>query len=312
MSPRVALLAGGVGGAKLADGLRRALAPGELSVIANVGDDFELHGLTICPDHDTLLYTLAGLGDRERGWGLAGETWNALDQFSKIGAPDWFRLGDRDLALHVHRTALLRAGARLTDVNRALQRQLRLAEAPILPASDEPLRTRLRTDAGWSDFQPWFVGAQAKPAVHEVAFEGTAAATPEVLAALHAAERIYIAPSNPLVSIAPVLAVSGIREALVAARRRGVQIVGVSPIVGGAALKGPADRMLAAAGFRVSPAGVAASLSGLMDALVIEASDRTAELEAAAAPHVARLVDGAIVMHNDADRLRLAHDLLAL
>ena len=218
MSPRVALLAGGVGGAKLADGLRRALGPGELAVVANIGDDFELHGLAICPDHDTLLYTLAGLGDRERGWGLAGETWNALDQFAKIGAPHWFRLGDRDLALHVHRTALLRSGARLTDVNRALQRQLGLADAPILPASDAPLRTHVRTDDGWSDFQSWFVGAQAKPEVREVRFEGRADATDEVRAALGTAEQIFVAPSNPLVSIAPILAVRGIREAIATAQ----------------------------------------------------------------------------------------------
>ena len=210
MSPRVALLAGGVGGAKLADGLRRALPAGDLSVIANVGDDFELHGLTICPDHDTLLYTLAGLGDRERGWGLAGESWNALEQFATIGAPAWFRLGDRDLALHVHRTAQLRRGRRLTEVNQALQRSLGLQEAPILMASDQPLRTQLRTGDGWMEFQPWFVGAQAKPEVSEVTFSGAADAhaTPEVLAALASAERIYIAPSNPLVSIAPILAIA--------------------------------------------------------------------------------------------------------
>ncbi|MEI6271214.1 MAG: 2-phospho-L-lactate transferase CofD family protein, partial [Chloroflexota bacterium] len=182
MSRRVALLAGGVGGAKLGDGLYRALPHGELSIIANPGDDFELHGLTICPDHDTLLYTLAGLGDRERGWGLAGESWNALDQFGKIGAPNWFKLGDRDLALHIHRTALLKAGSRLTEVNRELQRGLGLTDAPILMATDDPLRTKLRTPDGWMEFQPWFVGAQSKPEVLEVAFDGVASTriTPEV------------------------------------------------------------------------------------------------------------------------------------
>ncbi|MEI7604609.1 MAG: 2-phospho-L-lactate transferase [Chloroflexota bacterium] len=314
MSPRVALLAGGVGGAKLADGLRRALPAGDLSVIANVGDDFELHGLTICPDHDTLLYTLAGLGDRERGWGLAGESWNALEQFATIDAPAWFRLGDRDLALHVHRTAQLRSGGRLTEVNQALQRSLGLHEAPILMASDQPVRTQLRTADGWMEFQPWFVGAQAKPEVSEVTFSGAADAhaTPEVLAALAAAERIYIAPSNPLVSIAPILAIAEIRSAITAARARGVQVIGVSPIVAGAALKGPADRMLAAAGLPVSPAGVAAHLSGLMDALLVEAVDLTPALIAEATPHVATLIPGSIVMRNDDDRLRLARELLAL
>jgi LPPG:FO 2-phospho-L-lactate transferase len=215
VSPRVALLAGGVGGAKLADGLYRALPHGDLSIIANPGDDFELHGLTICPDHDTLLYTLAGLGDRERGWGLAGESWNALDQFGKIGAPDWFKLGDRDLALHIHRTALLKAGGRLTEVNRELQRRLGLADAPILMATDDPLRTRLRTPEGWMEFQPWFVGAQAKPEVLEVEFLGAQSTrmSSEVAEALRDADLIAIAPSNPLISIAPILAVGGVQEA---------------------------------------------------------------------------------------------------
>ena len=200
---------------------------------------------------------------RERGWGLAGESWNALEQFATIGAPAWFRLGDRDLALHVHRTAQLRRGRRLTEVNQALQRSLGLQEAPILMASDQPLRTQLRTGDGWMEFQPWFVGAQAKPEVSEVTFSGAADAhaTPEVLAALASAERIYIAPSNPLVSIAPILAIAEIRSAIVAARTRGVQVIGVSPIVAGAALKGPADRMLAAAGLPVSPFSHACSPS---------------------------------------------------
>ncbi|MFM8403746.1 MAG: 2-phospho-L-lactate transferase CofD family protein, partial [Candidatus Limnocylindrus sp.] len=246
MSPRVALLAGGVGGAKLADGLYRALPQGELSIIANPGDDFELHGLTICPDHDTLLYTLAGLGDRERGWGLAGESWSALEQFGKIGAPDWFRLGDRDLALHIHRTALLKSGGRLTEVNRELQRRLGLADAPILMATDDPLRTRVRTPDGWMEFQPWFVGAQAKPEVLEVEFVGAerARVSAEVSAAIRSAELIVIAPSNPFISIAPILAVEGVREAITMARTRGVRVIGVSPIVAGKAIKGPADRML--------------------------------------------------------------------
>jgi LPPG:FO 2-phospho-L-lactate transferase len=312
VSPRVALLAGGVGGAKLADGLYRALPHGDLSIIANPGDDFELHGLTICPDHDTLLYTLAGLGDRERGWGLAGESWNALDQFGKIGAPDWFKLGDRDLALHIHRTALLRAGGRLTEVNRELQRKLGLTDAPIIMATDDPLRTRLRTPEGWMEFQPWFVGAQAKPEVLEVAFDGAAATriTPEVEKVLNEADLIAIAPSNPLISIAPILAVGGVREAIASARTRGVQVIGVSPIVAGKAIKGPADRMLRAAGLPSSPVGVARALPGLFDTLLVEESDLADALRAELAPLVPRIAGATTVMHDDDARLSLARQLL--
>ena len=312
MSPRVALLAGGVGGAKLADGLYRALPQGELSIIANPGDDFELHGLTICPDHDTLLYTLAGLGDRERGWGLAGESWNALEQFGKIGAPGWFRLGDRDLALHIHRTALLKSGGRLTEVNRELQRRLGLPDAPILMATDDPLRTRVRTPEGWMEFQPWFVGAQAKPEVLEVEFVGAQSArvSAEVTEAILSAELIVIAPSNPLISIAPILAVDGVREAIASARTRGVQVIGVSPIVAGKAIKGPADRMLRAAGLPSTPVGVARALPGLFDTLLVEESDLTDALRAELAPLVPRIVGATTVMHDDDARLSLARQLL--
>ncbi len=312
MSPRVALLAGGVGGAKLADGLYRALPQGELSIIANPGDDFELHGLTICPDHDTLLYTLAGLGDRERGWGLAGETWNALEQFGKIGAPDWFRLGDRDLALHIHRTALLKSGGRLTEVNRELQRRLGLPDAPILMATDDPLRTRVRTPEGWMEFQPWFVGAQAKPEVLEVEFVGAqrARVSAEVTEAILRAELIVIAPSNPLISIAPILAVDGVREAIASARTRGVQVIGVSPIVAGKAIKGPADRMLRAAGLPSSPVGVARALPGLFDTLLVEESDLTDALRAELAPLVPRVAGATTVMHDGDARLSLARQIL--
>jgi LPPG:FO 2-phospho-L-lactate transferase len=312
VSPRVALLAGGVGGAKLADGLYRALPQGELSIIANPGDDFELHGLTICPDHDTLLYTLAGLGDRERGWGLAGETWNALEQFGKIGAPDWFRLGDRDLALHIHRTALLKAGGRLTEVNRELQRRLGLADAPILMATDDPLRTRVRTPEGWMEFQPWFVGAQAKPEVIEIEFVGAqrARVSAEVTEAILRAELIVIAPSNPLISIAPIIAVDGVREAIASARTRGVKVIGVSPIVAGKAIKGPADRMLKAAGLPSSPVGVARALPGLFDTLLVEESDLTDALRAELAPLVPRVAGATTVMHDGDARLSLARQLL--
>ncbi|HSW41287.1 MAG TPA: 2-phospho-L-lactate transferase CofD family protein, partial [Patescibacteria group bacterium] len=206
--PRVVALAGGVGGAKLAHGLAAVLAPGQLTVVVNTADDEEFHGLLVCPDHDTVLYTLAGLADREQGWGLAGETWAATGMLERFGEPTWFRLGDRDLALHVHRTRRVREGVRLTEVNRAVQRALGVA-TPILPMADEPVRTRVRTPAGWLPFQEYFVRLHQAPDVLEVAFAGVQAArpTPEVAAALAEAEAVVLCPSNPFVSIGPILAV---------------------------------------------------------------------------------------------------------
>ncbi len=223
--PRVVALAGGVGGAKLAHGLAAVLAPGELTVIVNTADDEEFHGLLVCPDHDTVLYTLAGLADRERGWGLAGETWAAAGMLERLGEPTWFRLGDTDLALHVHRTRRLRAGERLTAVDHDIQRALGVS-TPILPMADEPVRTRVRTPDGWLAFQEYFVRLHQAPEVLELAFAGIDAArpSPEVAAALDAAEAIVLCPSNPFVSIGPILAVPGLRPLLDAARARGVRI----------------------------------------------------------------------------------------
>jgi len=307
--PRVVALAGGVGGAKLALGLQLVLPAGDLSVVVNTGDDQEFHGLLVCPDHDTVLYTLAGLADRERGWGLAGETWAAAGQLARLGEPAWFQLGDRDLALHVHRTHRLRDGERLTTV--ALDVAARLGVATrILPMSDAPVRTRVRTADGWLAFQDWFVRLRSEPAVLEVAFEGAerAQATPEVTAALAGAEAIAICPSNPLVSIAPILAVPGVRDAIAGARARGVRMTAVSPIVGGRALRGPADRMLAALGEEVSALGVARRYTGLVDALVIDVVD------AALAPAIERLGIRAVVapcvMTDDASRAALARVVL--
>ena len=307
--PRVVALAGGVGGAKLALGLQLVVAPGDLSVVVNTGDDQEFHGLLVCPDHDTVLYTLAGLADRERGWGLAGETWAAADQLARLGEPTWFALGDRDLALHVHRTRRVRAGERLTLI--ALDVAARLGVASrILPMADEPVRTRVRTPDGWLAFQDWFVRLAHEPAVREVAIEGAerARTTPEVQDALAAADAIVICPSNPLVSIAPILAVPGLRDAIGSARRRGTRVAAVSPIVGGRALRGPADRMLAALGEEVSALGVARRYVGLVDGFVIDRAD------AALAPDVERLGMRAIVaesvMTDDASRAALARVVL--
>jgi LPPG:FO 2-phospho-L-lactate transferase len=303
--PRVVALAGGVGGAKLAHGLAAVLAPGELTVIVNTGDDEEFHGLLVCPDHDTVLYTLAGLADRERGWGLAGETWAAAAMLERLGEPAWFRLGDRDLALHVHRTRRLRAGVRLTEVDRDVQRALGVA-TPILPMTDAAVRTRIRTSDGWLAFQEYFVRLGQAPDVLEVAFDGIAASgpTPEVAAALAGAEAVVICPSNPFVSIAPILAVPGLRALLDTARARGVRVAAVSPLVGGRALKGPADRMARTLGAEPSATGIARLYAGLIDALLVD------DVDAAEAPAIAELgiepVVGPTVMGDDASRASLA------
>lgn len=303
--PRVVAFAGGVGGAKLAHGLAAVLAPGELTVIVNTGDDEEFHGLLVCPDHDTVLYTLAGLADRERGWGLAGETWAAAAMLERLGEPAWFRLGDRDLALHVHRMRRLRAGVRLTEVNRDVQRALGV-ETPILPMADEPVRTRVRTPDGWLAFQEYFVRLHQAPDVLEVAFAGIAASrlTPEVAAALTAAEAIVLCPSNPFVSIGPILAVPGMRALIDVARARGVRVAAVSPLVGGRALRGPADRMARTLGAESSATGIARLYAGLVDALLVDVVD------AAEAPAIAALgiepVVGPTVMTDDASRAVLA------
>ncbi len=306
---RVAALAGGVGGAKLALGLQLILEPGELSVVVNTGDDQEFHGLLVCADHDTVLYTLAGLADRERGWGLSGETWNAAAQLARLGEPTWFQLGDRDLALHVHRSRRIREGERLTSIALDVARRLGVASR-ILPMADEPVRTRVRTDDGWLAFQDWFVRLHQEPAVREVAFAQVEQArmTPEVEGALTGADAIVLCPSNPLVSIAPILAVPGILDAIAGARRGGTRVAAVSPIVGGRALRGPADRMLAALGEEVSALGVARRYVGLVDAFVMD------EADSALVPAVERLGMQAVVaqtvMTDDASRAALARVVL--
>ena len=303
--PRVVALAGGVGGAKLAHGLAAILAPGELTIVVNSADDEEFHGLLVCPDHDTVLYTLAGLADRERGWGLAGETWSAAEMLGRLGEPSWFALGDRDLGLHVHRTRRLREGMRLTEVNRGIQQSLGVA-TPILPMTDDPVRTMVRTPAGWLPFQDYFVRLHQEPDVLEVAFAGIdlARPTPEVAEALAGAEAIVVCPSNPFVSVGPILAVPGMRELLAGARGRGVRVAAVSPLVGGRALKGPADRMATSLGGEASATGIARLYAAFVDALLIDDAD------AAEAPAIAALgiepVVGPTVMTDDASRAALA------
>ena len=304
-------LAGGVGGAKLADGLQVHLGAG-LTVIVNTGDDVERHGLAIWPDHDTVMYTLAGIDDRDRGWGIRDETWSAIDQLGRLGEETWFRLGDRDLATHVVRTARLAAGDRPTDVAAHLQKALGIA-ATVLPMTDAAVRTEVRTDDGWLDFQTYFVGRRQEPTVHEVRFRGADAAAPtaEVLAALDAlqpTDAIVVAPSNPIVSIGPLLAIAGLRSAVAAARERRVPVVAVSGIVGGRALKGPADRMLVSLGHESSALGVARLYAGWIDTFVIDTVD--AELAPAIEALGPRVVVTDSIMSDDAGRARLAREVL--
>ncbi len=268
----IVALAGGVGGAKLADGLA-AVVGSDLSVVVNTGDDFEHFGLAVSPDLDTVMYTLAGIANPETGWGLAGETWNFLDQATQLGGPAWFRIGDRDLATHVLRSERLRRGERLTSITADLCQRLGI-QAQILPMSDMPVRTIVHTPEGPLAFQEYFVRRRCEVAITGFAFDGAERARPtdEMQAALQhsALAAIVICPSNPFVSIDPILAVPGVRELL---RARNVPIVAVSPIVSGAAVKGPAAKMMRELGSVVSAATVAAHYKDLAHGIVIDEAD---------------------------------------
>jgi LPPG:FO 2-phospho-L-lactate transferase len=308
---RVVCLAGGVGGAKLAEGLQAALEPGELTVIVNTGDDFERHSLTICPDHDTVMYTLAGVAGAE-GWGLAGETWNVMSGLERLGEETWFRVGDRDIATHLFRTERLRRGERPTEVAAELGRAFGIPSR-ILPMADEPVRTRIRTDDGWLGFQDYFVRLHQAPGVREIGFEGIEKArlTPEAAQALRTAEAIVVAPSNPIVSIGPILAVPGLLDEIAVARGRGVRSVGVSGIIVGKALRGPADRMLTSLGEESSALGVARRYAAakLLDTFVIDTADASLAGEIRALGLEVLVTD--TVMTDSASRARLAHEMLA-
>ena len=271
---RVVCLSGGVGGAKLAAGLYDVLDPGELTVIGNVGDDLDVLGLNVSPDLDSVLYGLAGLNDTERGWGRAGETWQALDSARAWGGEDWFMLGDLDLGLHLVRTQGLRDGEDLAQVTARLVRAAGL-EAVLLPVTNDPLRTHVVTPAGTFAFQQWFVARRHEDEVDALLYEGAELATPApgVLEALEAAEAIVIAPSNPFVSIHPILAVPGVAAAI---RARGVRSVAVSPLIGGKAVRGPLDRMMLRLLGGTGPAHVSQCYEGLLDVLVVDRADGAA------------------------------------
>jgi LPPG:FO 2-phospho-L-lactate transferase len=269
----VVALCGGIGGAKLALGLSRVVAGADLIVVANTGDDFEHFGLAISPDLDTVMYTLAGLDDPQRGWGRRNETWTFMAALEALGGETWFALGDGDLATHVERTRRLRAGEALSTVTADFCRRLGIA-ARLVPMTDDIVRTRLRTDEGWLDFQDYFVRRRCAPRVLEVIYDGaaTARAHPDVLAALGdpRLRAVVICPSNPFLSIEPILAVPDLREAIA---RAAAPVVAVSPIIGGRAVKGPTAKMMSELGLEVSAAAVARRYRDLLDAYVLDGAD---------------------------------------
>jgi len=305
---RVVALAGGVGGAKLAAGLQATLPPGYLSVVVNTADDFEPWGLRVCPDLDTVMYTLAGLANTETGWGVRDESFDALSMLSAYGEDTWFRLGDRDLATHVLRTQRLRAGVRLTEVTAGLAGALGVRSA-LLPMCDEPVSTVLKTPAGLLEFQEYFVRRRQRDEVLGVELRGIeyARVTEEVSHAVNGAGAIIFCPSNPVVSIAPILAVPGTRELLA---NSPAPKVAVSPIVGGRALKGPADRMLDSLGYEVSATGVARMYEGLLNGFVMDLADGGEEPGVSALGM--RVLSTDAVMREEEDRERLAREVLEL
>lgn len=268
---RILAIAGGVGGAKLATGLQAIAGPGRLTVVVNTGDDFEHWGLTICPDLDTVTYNLAGIHNPETGWGRANETFFALDTMSQLGGEDWFRLGDQDLALHLRRTEWLRQGVSLTEVTDRLRRSLGIASA-ILPMSDDPVRTLVHTDEGDLPFQHYFVRRRCEPIVIDISFVGAGQArlNPALVEAVEQADLIVLCPSNPYLSIDPILAVSGMARLL---RRAGAPIIAVSPIVGGQAVKGPAAKLMREMGQMVSPITVVDHFDGMLSGFVLDQAD---------------------------------------
>jgi LPPG:FO 2-phospho-L-lactate transferase len=265
----VVVLCGGVGAARFLEGLVRVVDPETVTAIVNVADDAEFHGLRVSPDIDTVLYTLAGLVDPNQGWGMRDDTHVVQAALARLGRDTWFQLGDRDLATHIHRTALLREGVPLTEVTARLARSLGV-RAGILPSSDGPQATMVRTDGGWLPFQEYFVHRRQQDTVHEVRFDGGAMPAPGVIDAIDAARVVLLAPSNPIVSIGPILALAGVRAALA---RTSAPIVAISPIVGGEALKGPAGAMLASLGHEVSPVGVARLYADFLDVMVLDECD---------------------------------------
>lgn len=302
---KVTALAGGVGGAKLADGLAQVLMPDNLSVIVNIGDDFEHLGLYICPDLDTVCYNLAGLENPQTGWGRASESWHAMETMRLLGGADWFNLGDHDLGLHLMRTHWLTQGEPLSTVTARIAAQLGI-QVTILPASDQPVPTRVQTAQGRLPFQEYFVHQRCEPVVEAFFFEGAAQAQPApgVLDAIESADLLVICPSNPWVSIDPILALPGIREAV---RRK--TVLAVSPLIGGQALKGPAAKMYRELGIQPSAQAVARHYQDLLDGFIIDEQD--SELFQAIEALGLQVCVLPTIMHSRADRQKLASSMLS-
>jgi LPPG:FO 2-phospho-L-lactate transferase len=302
---KITALAGGVGGAKLADGLARVLPPEDLAIIVNTGDDFEYDGLKISPDLDTVCYTLAGLANPDTGWGRKEESWNVLAELERLGSPTWFHLGDRDIATHLERTRRLARGEKLSEVTRSLCEKWGIRH-PVYPMTDDPVATKVITASGGElDFQEYFVRDQCQPAVTGFRFAGVEDASPAagVLDALTASDLVVFCPSNPWVSIGPILEIRGIREAL-----QGKPVIAVSPIIAGKALKGPAAKMYAELGFEPSALAVARQYGGILTGFILDQQD------AGLCPAVSQC--GIICLATDTimvlpeDRMRLARDLI--
>jgi LPPG:FO 2-phospho-L-lactate transferase len=303
----IAVLTGGTGGAKFVQGLVRAVPPDEVTVIVNTGDDLSWWGLHVSPDIDSVTYALAGVLSRERGWGVEGDTFTCLERMSQLGAPAWFQLGDRDLATHLRRTELMAAGASLSQATHQIGRAFGI-HARVLPMTDDAVETRVLTDDGELSFQEYFVRERWQVQARGVRFAGAERATPApgVIDAISAAAAVLIAPSNPITSIGPILAVPGVSDAL---RSTSAVVVAVSPIIGNAAVSGPAGELMQCAGLPVSAAGVAQAYADFLDVLIIDERDagRTAEVERAGVS--ARVA--ATIMYSDREKLTLARDALA-
>ncbi|RLG80216.1 MAG: 2-phospho-L-lactate transferase [Thermoprotei archaeon] len=303
---RVTALAGGVGAARFLRGLVHVVPPENITVIGNVGDDLEVHGLYVSPDLDILMYTLAGIVDEEKGWGVKGDTFNCLSMLSRYGCETWFKLGDLDLATHIYRTLLLRKGFKLSEVTRILCEKLGV-RVRIIPVTDSPLRTVILSDKGELQFQEYFVKLKFDVKVTGVRFAGVEEAEPAegVLEALEEADAVIVCPSNPVVSIGPILAVKGVREAL---RKTGKPVVAVSPIIGGRAVKGPADRLMRDLGFKPSALGVAELYRDFLKVFVIDLQD--ARLKPSIEALGIRVEVTGTLMKSLEDSVRLAEETL--
>lgn len=304
----VLALAGGVGGAKLALGLSRILPPERLSIVVNTGDDEQFHGLHVSPDLDTMTYTLSGLYNPETGWGINGDTFETLHMLNRLGADTWFNLGSRDFAMHIRRTELLAQGSSLSDVTAELTANLGI-EHPIIPMSDQPVRTVLHTDDGTLSMQEYFVRRRAEPVVSSIDYAGAGDAQPSrgFADALDNAATIIICPSNPFLSVAPILAVTGVRDAI---ERHSSPRIAISPIVGGAAVRGPAGKIMQEMGADVSVVGIAREYRGICDVLVLDSQDEDLADDVRAEGIGAAVMP--TIMQTDDDKVQLAERVLAL